>query len=179
MAFVELVETARLLLRRPIIKDAEVLSGLWRDEQVQHFMGGVLSQEGAEARVMDILMRWEDTGAGLWVVCEQGQNQQVIGICGLGMFESELEVIYKLFPDVWGRGYATEAATAALVYGFQVLQLPRIVGITQEANCASQHVLEKLGMRHVRNFWMWDAPQRFYELTREEWFDVFPASSKS
>ncbi len=167
MRFVETLETTRLLLRRPTVEDVAVLSGLWRDEQVQQFMGGVLSQQEADARVIDILKRWEDTGAGLWSVCEQGKDEPS-GICGLGMFEEEMQIIYKLFPDIWGRGYATEAATAALAYGFQAWQLERIVGITQEANRASQHVLEKLGMHHVCSFWMWEAPQRYYELTRIE-----------
>jgi [ribosomal protein S5]-alanine N-acetyltransferase len=74
-----------------------------------------------------------------------------------------------LAPAYWGYGYATEAATACLTYGFQTLQLDHIIGVTQEANRGSQRVLEKLGMRHLRNLWKWNAPQRLYQLTRTEW----------
>lgn len=165
------IETPRLLLRRPEQADVVALSGLWRDERVQQFMGGVLLPQDADARVADILQSWKDHKAGLWVVCEH-EKKRPIGLCGLSIFEAEIEIIYKFFPDYWGRGYTTEAATASLAYGFQILQIDRIIGITQEANYASQHILEKLGMHHIHSLLKWDAPQRVYELTRVEWLAV-------
>ena len=162
------IETPRLLLRRPEQTDATVLSSLWCDEQVQQFMGGVLSQQDANARAADILQSWKDYKAGLWAVCER-ENNRPIGLCGLGIFEAEIEIIYKFFPIYWGRGYATEAVNASLAYGFQILQIDRIIGVTQEANYVSRHILEKVGMHHIHDLWKWDAPQRVYVLTRVEW----------
>lgn len=162
------IETPRLLLRRPEQTDALVLRDLWRDERVQHFMGGILSQQEADARVADILQSWQDHKAGLWAVCER-ENNRPIGLRGLGIFEAEIEIIYKFFPIYWGRGYATEAVNASLTYGFQMLQIDRIIGVTQEANYVSWHILEKVGMHHIHNLWKWDAPQRVYVLTRVEW----------
>lgn len=165
---VQVIETSRLLLRRPEQTDAVVLSDLWRDEQVQQFMGGVLSQHEADVRAADVLQSWNDHKAGLWAVCKR-ENNKPLGLCGLGIFEAEIEIIYKFFPIYWGRGYATEAVKASLAYGFQILQIDRIIGVTQEANYASRHILEKIGMHHVHDLWKWGAPQRVYALTRVEW----------
>ena len=164
----EPIETPRLLLRRPTLGDVGTLSNLWRDEQVQQFMGGVLSQQDAEARMIGIVLQWEESKAGLWAVSEREQGA-LIGLCGFGMFDSETEVIYKLFPAFWGRGYAAEAAAASLAYGFRTLQLDHIIGVTQEANRRSQRVLEKLGMRHARTLWKWEAAQRIDELDLRAW----------
>jgi ribosomal-protein-alanine N-acetyltransferase len=131
-------------------------------------MGGVLLQQDAEARMIGILHQWEESTAGLWAVCKR-EKGDLIGLCGFGMFESETEVIYKLFPVFWGHGYATEATAASLAYGFQTLQLDRIIGVTQEANQRSQRVLEKLGMRQRCTLWKWEAAQRVYELNRTVW----------
>lgn len=164
----QVVETTRLLLRRPVPTDARILSDLWRDERVQQYMGGVLSQHDADTHVANVLQSWKDYKAGLWAVYKR-ENNRLIGLCGLSIFEAEIEIIYKLFPDYWGHGYATEAATTTLAYGFQILKLDRIIGVTQEANHASQHVLEKIGMHYMRNLSKWNALQYVYELTRSEW----------
>ncbi len=164
----QVIETTRLLLRRPEQADASVLSGLWRDELAQRFMGGVLSQQDADMRIADVLQSWKDYKAGLWAVYEREDNKP-LGLCGLSIFEAEIEVIYKLFPKYWGHGYATEAAAASLTYSFQILQIDRIIGVTQEANNASQHVLEKVGMHYIRSLPRWNTLQYVYELTRSEW----------
>jgi [ribosomal protein S5]-alanine N-acetyltransferase len=76
-----------------------------------------------------------------------------------------------------GRGYATEAAMALLHYGFETLQLHRIIATCQPENVASRRVMEKLGMRREAHFRMcvkcpdngwWD--EYFYALLEEEWF---------
>jgi RimJ/RimL family protein N-acetyltransferase len=165
------METHHLLLRRPILTDTAFLTSLFQNEQVKRFLGGALSPQAAEERVARLFRSWEPIDGqtwGEWVVCEKGSNEAV-GICSLGPFETEIEVAYMLAPAYWGHGYATEAAAACLTYGFQTLQLDHIIGVTQEANLGSQRVLEKLGMRHIRNLWKWNAPQRVYQVTRNEW----------
>ena len=54
---------------------------------------------------------------------------------------------YRLLPDAWGRGFATEGARALLNHGFQTLGLYRIIGLTHPDNAASQRVLQKAGLR--------------------------------
>ena len=58
----------------------------------------------------------------------------------------DIEVGYRLRPQAWGQGFATEGARALVDYGFEDLDLDRIIGVTHPGNRASQHVLTKIGM---------------------------------
>jgi RimJ/RimL family protein N-acetyltransferase len=59
----------------------------------------------------------------------------------------EVEVGYRLLPEAWGRGYATEGARALVAHGFDVLGLYRIIGLAHPDNIASQRVLHNAGLR--------------------------------
>ena len=59
---------------------------------------------------------------------------------------SDIEIGYRLAPDAWGLGFATEGAAALRDYGFDDLGLERIIGVTHPGNLASQRVLLKIGM---------------------------------
>ena len=58
----------------------------------------------------------------------------------------EVDLGYRLLPEYWGRGLATEASLASLRYGFETLQLSRILGLVHPANVRSIRVLEKCGL---------------------------------
>ena len=62
---------------------------------------------------------------------------------------ADVEVGYRLLFDAWGKGYATEGAQALIDYGFDRLGVNRIIGVTHPGNKASQHVLQKSGLRHA------------------------------
>ena len=59
-----------------------------------------------------------------------------------------VEIGGRIAADYWNRGYASEAARAALRAGFEVFQLEEIVSFTVPANVQSRRVMEKIGMRH-------------------------------
>jgi ribosomal-protein-alanine N-acetyltransferase len=164
----EEIETVRLGLRRPSTADILILCDLWRDEQVRRYLGGVVTLEAIEGKLVSLQQHWDDYGYGQWTICEK-ETGQVIGLCGLGNSEEGIELSYMFFPAFWGRGLATEAVLASLNYGFCRLPIERIVAITQEANSGSCRLLEKVGMRHIDVLRRWNAAQRFYELTRKEW----------
>ena len=170
------LETSRLRLERPLEADGPALTGLWRDGRVQGFLGGVVSRRTAGERFARVLAHWEDRGYGMCAVRERSSGRMA-GLCGLTDLGDEVEVAYKLWPGFWGRGYATEAASACLDYGFGALRLERVVGVTQGANRASRRVLEKLGMRHERDAFMWNAPQRVYALERKDRREVFEGTT--
>ena len=140
------LRTARLLLRR------------WRDEDTAPFL-----EMSADSGVMEYLppadeawaararAHWDEHGFGQWVAEVPGEAS-FIGVVGLATvayeahFTPAVEVAWRLAGPYWGQGYATEAARAALDYGFGELGLIEIVAVTIPANLRSRRVMERLGM---------------------------------
>ena len=79
---------------------------------------------------------------------------ELCGAVGLHIVEAHrhAELGYWIGVPFWGKGYATEAASAAVAFGFQNLRLNRIYAQHFAGNTASQRVLEKIGMRHEGSF---------------------------
>jgi [ribosomal protein S5]-alanine N-acetyltransferase len=103
---------------------------------------------------------------------------QLVGNAGIRMNTpdaAEADMGYELDPRYWGRGFATEAASAILAFGFRELKLHRICAQCIAENTASAHVLEKIGMRQEgrlrENVWMkdrwWDT--LVYAILVHEW----------
>ncbi len=161
------LETDRLLLTRPQHEEEKELGGLWRDEQVRQYLGGVVSEDIVEKKLQWLQTHWKQAGFGQWTVYEKA-TEQIAGLCGLHHSEEGIELSYMFYPAFWGKGIATEAAQACLAQGFEELELERIVVITQEANTASCRLAEKLGMRKIDRRWQWEAWQSIYEIAREK-----------
>jgi len=105
----------------------------------------------------------------MWAVVERATGE-LAGWCGLAHLEDtqEVEVGYGLARRAWGRGLATEAARASLRYGFESMGLARIVAVVNPANHASRHVVEKLGLRHVKVARHYGADLDYFEIGRAE-----------
>lgn len=81
-------------------------------------------------------------------------EQKLIGFCGLKYLQ-DLDVVdvgYRLLPEYWGRGLATEAVLASVEYGFDVLDLDHIIALVLPENVASIRILEKIGMQLEAEF---------------------------
>jgi len=78
----------------------------------------------------------------------------------------EIEVGYHLARAFWGRGYATEAARACVRFGFEQLNLERIVAVVQPANVASRRVLEKCGLTYTGMGYYYKAECKVYAAVR-------------
>ena len=76
----------------------------------------------------------------------------LVGYCGFLQSEEGPEIGWSLAPAFWGRGLATEAASAALEHGFQKLGFQRVIATVQSGNRASIRVIEKLGMQQESSF---------------------------
>jgi len=146
------LRTSRLLLRP------------WRDEDIARF-----AEMTADPTVMEYLLplsdrglsvdawvarkraHWDEHGFGQWVV-EIPSEANFIGVVGLetvsyeAHFTPAVEIAWRLARAHWGHGYATEAAQAAVDYGFDELGLREIVAVTVPANRRSLWVMERLGM---------------------------------
>ena len=113
----------------------------------------VLTRRESDALADRIRAHFVERGFGLWAVEVPGVAD-FAGFIGLSVpsFEAHftpcVEVGWRLAAELWGRGYATEGARAALDFGFERLGLEEIVSFTVPANVRSRRVMERLGMRH-------------------------------
>jgi RimJ/RimL family protein N-acetyltransferase len=148
------VETERLLLRGWRAGDADALAAINADPEVMRFIGtGARLDRGRSDQLLARFAReWEECGFGLWALQERTAPDALLGFCGLSVptFLPEVlpavEVGWRLARDAWGRGVATEAARAALAFGFGAAGIAEIIAIVDPRNARSLRVCAKLGM---------------------------------
>jgi ribosomal-protein-alanine N-acetyltransferase len=146
------LSTARLQLSAPTRADAAaILAIAGNPRAVAHNPSDLLTDLAEAQELLDRWIRhWMDRGFGYWCVREVGRPR-VIGYCGLKAVTvkglSVLNLIYRFTPDVWGRGYATEAATAAIAWGTAHQPSTLILARVRPDNLASQNVALKVGLR--------------------------------
>jgi RimJ/RimL family protein N-acetyltransferase len=177
------LKTPRLILRRWRDSDREPFAALNADPEVMEHFPATLSREESDAAVQRFEEHFSRKGFGLWAVEVVG-GAPLIGFTGLvtvpfyAPFTPAVEVGWRLAREHWGHGYATEAATGALRFGFEEASLREIVSFTTPGNVRSQRVMQKLGM-HRDPGDDFDNPRIpdghplrrhvLYRLTREEW----------
>jgi ribosomal-protein-alanine N-acetyltransferase len=141
------VLTARLRLRPLAEDDLDELYRLYRDPLVEPWIGHHTREALAEELGFHLAHQAEH-GWAVWAVEERATNR-FIGDCGLQPLERrgpEVELTYELYPDAWGRGYATEAARAVVHAALGTLALDSVVAVVKAHNLASRRVLEKAGL---------------------------------
>ena len=145
------VRTERLLLRSWTDGDRGPFAAINQDPLVMEFLGPLMSRSDSDAFVDRMIRHWDEHGFGLWCV---DLDDECIGFTGLNAptwaarFTPCVEVGWRLASVTWGRGYATEAARAALDFGFGEHGLDEIVSFTTIENVRSRRVMERLGMTH-------------------------------
>jgi ribosomal-protein-alanine N-acetyltransferase len=162
------IETTRLLIRRPIAEDIISLTYLWLNTKVREFLGGTVSEEFIEQKLDAIQNHWDLYNFGLATVIEKSSDQ-ITGLCGLHHSEDGVEISYMFFPQFWGKGYAYEAVTASINYGFKTLQMESIIAITQAANTKSCQLLKKINMKYMDSFVRFNALQSLYKIMCNQW----------
>ncbi len=151
------LSTPRLRLRPWRDSDFAPFAALNADAAVMEHFPSIPTREESDAMARRIMARIEETGWGLWAV-EVAGGEPFIGFTGLAVptFEAHFtpctEIGWRLARGAWGKGYATEAARAALAFGFDELGLEEIVSFTAVANRRSAAVMERLGMRRDGEF---------------------------
>ena len=154
------LETERLLLRRPQDGDLDAYAELFADPGVVRYTGGVTKSRAESQRTLERMIRhWDDHGIGLFSAVRE-EDDQVLGRVGFLVWDAEswrhamlrpprgkteTEIGWTLARGHWGRGYATEGATAARDWALQELGLRRLISLIQRGNDASVRVARKLG----------------------------------
>ena len=120
------------------------------DPEVRRYLGPLLTFEQASAWVLNFQDDLNSHGFGFWAV-EVRASGEFIGFTGLDTVDGEMPFIgielgWRLARPAWGHGYATEAALAALQYGFDIMGLQEIVAVTMARNLRSQPVMRRIGM---------------------------------
>lgn len=166
------VETARLRLRAFALEDLEDLSRIAGDAEVMRHIGGGLpfTREETLFNLTNIVNAFRRRRYGRWAL-EKKDGGGLIGYCGLahGSDEIGVELVYLLARAEWGKGVATEAASATLRYGFESLGFDSIAAVTRPDNWRSRRVMERLGMRFQRATRYHGYSCVCYTLARGEW----------
>jgi RimJ/RimL family protein N-acetyltransferase len=174
--------TPRLRLRPWLPSDRAPFAALTADHEVMEHFPATLTRMQSDALADILANEIAEQGWGFWAAEVPGVTD-FIGFVGIHEPRIELpigpcvEIGWRIAKEHWGKGYASEAAQAALAVGFEQLGLKEIVSITVPTNQRSQRVMQRLGMVHRDEFFDHPAldeghPMRrhiLYRLTRDEW----------
>jgi RimJ/RimL family protein N-acetyltransferase len=158
-------ETERLALRPLLETDAGAVLGLQDDPEVMRYLDPSPLERFYTGGFYAALEK-ESGGFIGWFALEP----KAVG---------EYEIGWRLHRWAWGRGYATEGAAALLHKGFTDLGASRVYAETMAVNARSRRVMDRIGLRHTRTFFVeWPDPlpgsdqgEVEYALTRAEYFD--------
>lgn len=145
--------TARLVLRPWRDDDLPAFRALNADTRVMEFMPRCLTADESDAHAAAIRQKTAEHGIGFWAIEVPGVAP-FIGFTGLTIpsfsahFTPCVEIGWRLAAAYWGQGYATEAARAALDFGFSTLGAAQIVALTATGNLRSRRVMERLHMSY-------------------------------
>ena len=149
-----ILQTSRLLLRRftDSEADATLIYELNKDPHVLKYLQEPVLKNKTQAHdiLQKIILPQYKKDIGRWAIHLQ-ENNEFIGWCGLKYRpeKKETDLGYRLKKTSWGHGYATEAATASVLYGFTKLHLKTVVARAHVDNHASIAILQKIGMTYV------------------------------
>jgi RimJ/RimL family protein N-acetyltransferase len=149
------LETERLILRPLRDDDLDALAEMDADPEVMRYIadGSVRDRDEVAAKLRVMTAHWETHGFGLFAL-ERRDEGDLLGWAGLAVPEFLPEVLpaveigWRLRRRCWGHGYATEAATEAMRFGFDTCGLDRLISIRHVDNTRSARVMEKLGLAY-------------------------------
>ena len=143
------METKRLVLRELAPSDADTLELVLSDPETTKYYPAPIDQNGIQQWIERNLRRYAEDGVGLWAMALKSSGE-MIGDCGITRQHVEgehlYEIGYHLRRDLWGRGLATEAATACREWGFTNLKVDRLISLIRPDNVPSRRVAERNGL---------------------------------
>ena len=167
-----IVLTSRQLVFSPFVAtDLDLLIALHSDPVVSRYLshdGQPWSREIVEAKLAGFIAEHAARGHSKWKVCLH--DGTFVGRAGFAVWPptGELEIGFTVRRDLWGQGYASECATALLDWVFDSIKVDHVIGFAHEANAASRHVLEKVGMTYMHTQLVSSTPTAFYRVERSQ-----------
>ncbi|HHH55443.1 MAG TPA: N-acetyltransferase [Bacteroidetes bacterium] len=165
------IETERTLMRNLTIDDADSFYALNLDREVIKYTGDKPFDNLQEAKIF--LAKYDQNekyGVGRLAVIDK-KTLKFLGWCGLKYLpdKGEYDIGFRFFKKHWNKGFATETAKKSIEYGFDYLDIKRIVGRAMTENVASIKVLEKLNMKFKSSFDFDGSEGVIYELTKKDY----------
>ena len=146
------LETPRLRLRKWQKEDSAAFYALNSDPDVMRYFPAILDELQSQQFLDTIIMKFNQQGGwGLWAV-ELKETSTFIGFLGLNIpaanlpFSPCVEIGWRLLPDYWHQGFASEGAKAVIRLAFTQLKLKELVAFTAVPNIPSESVMKRLGM---------------------------------
>lgn len=166
-----MLETERLFFRKFTPEDLPELIDLRSDPEVNKYMGGVRLQnpQALEKRLKEYIGSYDKYGFGASAMIWK-ETGEFFGWSGLMMMEdlNEVEIGYGMIKEFWGKGIGFECATAWLEYGFEKLNLERIVALADPDNIGSWRIMEKLGMTFEKTIEHHGFECKFYAISKND-----------
>ena len=162
-----IIETNRLLLRIFTEDDAALLYELNLDPDVIRYTHDPIKDLTHASEILEkvIIPQYALYNHGRWAVHVK-TTLEFLGWCGLKYLaeSNEIDLGYRFKKEGWGKGYATEAASASIQFGFEKIGLKRIVARAEIENIGSWKVLEKCGMTYIGDEEVDGYPVKTYEI---------------
>jgi [ribosomal protein S5]-alanine N-acetyltransferase len=174
------IETVRLRLRRYVEGEEQLVHRLMSNPRVMRFYPAPYDLERSRRVLSSVLTSYRERGYSLLAV-ERKSDGEYVGQIGLLYWDDvdareDVEVAYMLFPEHWGRGYATEAARACRDWAFVHLGVDRVVSFIDVNNEPSIAVAQRNGMVPLKRIDQsrFGKPIYVYGIERERWSSIIP-----
>lgn len=159
------------------------LHAMNRLPEVMRFISGEPEAPEQTRRMIAVVKeRWAAYGFSWWAFIERGTGRLVGAGCiqHLGRDPANPhEIGWRLVPDRWGQGLASEAARAMAGWAFERLRAPILVAVRMPENVDSRRVMERLGMRYRGLETWYERPHAVHEITRAAWDAGTPAYTRA
>jgi [ribosomal protein S5]-alanine N-acetyltransferase len=168
-----MLETSRLLLRPFVADDAAAAFGWFGDPAVMRFIAGGphTSIQQTRKRLAEYQDQQARLGFSRWMVFEKHSGRAIgdSGLVVLSDMGSAPDLGFRFAQAAWGRGYATEVATAWITAAFETFGLPAVSAFAHVQHQRSRRVLEKVGFRFQARQLVMGLDSATYSLTASDY----------
>ena len=169
-------ETPRLIVREVRPADVGDMYALHSDPEVHTYLGNktIATQPDAMGLIDFLMQQYADHGVGRWAMVHKTTGD-FIGWTGLEWVtamtnghQNFYDLGYRLRPQFWGQGFATESAIASLDYAFLKIGADEVFAMADCRNVGSNKILQKVGLHRVETFDYEGVPHHWYRVEKSD-----------